>query len=118
MTTNLNALSSEIIKNKVKVSLSSLGFNERYNSFEYLSTIITHLITHNSDSVESYMQALEIVENKYNITKLSINYGLKRITNTCQDPNIYSKSQYNLTKNGVLNRIRVIKAYTVENLIN
>lgn len=118
MNTNINNLTTEIIKNKVKVSLSSLGLNERYNSFEYLSTIIAYLIHINSDSVESYNKALAIVEEKFHIAKISINYALKRITNTCKDPSISSKSQYNLSKYGVLNRIRVLKSYTMDNLIN
>ena len=113
---NKTEFSNEIIKNKIKVSLAMLGFNERYISFEYLADILTYMILKESDSVENFNNSINIIGKKYNISKTAIIYGLKKITDTCLDQQIYSKAQYNLKRNCIINRIRVLKSHTANML--
>ena len=115
-TMNKLELSIEIIKNKVKVSLAMLGINERYIAFEYLAIILTHLISTNSDSIKNFEEAILIVENKFNISKTSIIYGLKRLTDLCGNKDIISKAQFNLKHYCVLNRIKVLKEYALNHI--
>ena len=37
-------ISTELLTNKVKVCLSTLGLNERYNAFQYLTDILVDMI--------------------------------------------------------------------------
>lgn len=113
---NKQEFSNELIKNKIKVSLAMLGFNERYISFEYLADILTYLISKESDSIESFNNSINLIEEKYNISKTAVIYGLKRITDSCLDKSIYSKAQYNLKRNCIINRIRVLKSHTLNML--
>ncbi len=118
MNNKLDNTTFETIKNKVKICLSLLGFNEKYIAFEYLAYIISYMIIYENDSYNSFNNALDLISENYNITKTAINYGLKRITDKCLNEDIRSKNQYNLTKFGLLNRIRVIKIWTLKNFYN
>ena len=105
---------TELINYKVKIALSSFGLNERYNAFEYLSFIITYMIKNTNDSVKIFNEAVNILENKFKITKSAVNYGLKRITDKCLNNEISSRTQFNLNNNGIINRIRVMKTFALE----
>lgn len=118
MNNKLDNTTFETIKNKVKICLSLLGFNEKYIAFEYLAYIISYMIIYENDSYNSFNNALDLISENHNITKTAINYGLKRITDKCLNEDIRSKNQYNLTKFGLLNRIRVIKIWTLKNFYN
>jgi len=114
MKTEIKNMPTELINHKVKIVLSSLGLNERYNAFEYLSFVITYMIKNDTDSYSSFNEALNIIENKFNITKIAISYGLKRITDKCVKNSAINCNQFNLLNNGLVNRVRVMKLYSMQ----
>ena len=104
----------EFLNNKIKIILSTLGFNEKYIAFDYLSIIITYLIVNNNDSFETYNSAIEIVKEKYNLATRTITQSLNKILSMCNKTEIINKYQFNIVNNKTLNKIRVVKLY-VEN---
>ncbi|MBR6778946.1 MAG: hypothetical protein IKM43_02195 [Clostridia bacterium] len=115
MQNQITNLSINLINNKVNVLLSTLGMNERYNAFEYLSFIITYMIKQDNESTETYNQAIAILQEKYAITNRAITCGLNKLIKMCNNEDIFSKAQFNLNKKSTLNKIRVLKAYILAN---
>jgi len=111
---DIQEISTELISNKIKVVLTSIGLNEKYKGFNYLTHIITYMIKHESDSSVDYNIAIELIAVGYNITKSAINDSLKKITSQCMIESINCKMQFNLTNKGMLNKIRLIKGYTLQ----
>ena len=70
----------DLLTNKVKVCISTLGLNERYNSFEYLTMILVYMLKNDTDSIEAFHTALSLIENKFKIDNNLLTYKLNDIT--------------------------------------
>ncbi len=121
---NLNMLSdftkmpTELLTNKVKVCISTLGLNERYNSFEYLTMILVYMLKNDDDSINTFHTALSLIENRFQISERAICYGINKLFKMCNKELIKSRVQYHLSNNSTLNKIRVIKSYIINTLSN
>ena len=104
---NLNEFTTTILIHKIKIFLFSVGLNEKYIAFEYLSLIIIQLITKNS-STTSYNQAIKLVSNRHNISERTTTQAINKILKQIKDENISKLTTLNLTKNKTLNTIRVL----------
>ncbi len=114
----IEKMPTDLIANKVKIALSSLGLNERYKAFEYLTDIITMMIKQNNESNAMFYYAIKEIQEKNKISKASINYGLKKLTDQCKNDEILSMSQFHLTKYSLANRTRILIAYTLNHFIH
>lgn len=112
---NLSNISSQLLVNEIKLSLSTFGMSEAYHSFNFLTDIIFYMIKHNDDSLEIYQKSIKLLAEKYNLTERSIINGLQYILKHCETK-IKSKIQFNLTKNSTLNKIRVVKNIILDKL--
>lgn len=108
----------DLLTNKVKVCISTLGLNERYNSFEYLTMILVYMLKNDTDSIEAFHTALSLIENKFKISERAICYGINKLFKMCNKEQIQTRVQYQLSNNSTLNKIRVIKTYILNTLSN
>ena len=111
MLSDFTKMPIDLLTNKVKVCISTLGMNERYNSFEYLTMILVYMLKNDTDSIEAFRTALSLVEKRFNIGERTICYGINKLFKMCNTDLIKSRVQYQLSNNSTLNKIRVIKAY-------
>lgn len=109
-------LSNNLLLKKIKTILFSIGFQEKYVAFEYLSIILNHLIINNDESINSYNQAIEIIKQNFNRTNRTILQSLNKILKTCSVNEINSKTQFNIINNSALNKIRVVKNFILTKL--
>jgi len=112
----LTTIKPYLLRNKINICLTKIGFNEKYAAFEYISYILLNIIAEDNNSLEFYNKLLENLSNRHNISTVAIAYSLKKLTNMCKYHEIFSKSQFNLKNNATLNRIRVIKNYILTNI--
>ena len=118
MLSDFTKMPIDLLTNKVKVCISTLGMNERYNSFEYLTMILVYMLKNDTDSIEAFRTALSLVEKRFNIGERTICYGINKLFKMCNKELIQSKVQYQLSNNSTLNKIRVLKAYVYTTLSN
>lgn len=111
-------LPQNLLKLKIKSIMFSLGMHEKYIAFEYLSFILTKLIIEDDDSLYNYKETLNIMSTKYNITNKTIMQNLNKILKTCSNLEIKNKMQFNIGSNSILNKIRVLKHYSQQCLLN
>lgn len=109
------SISSQLLLTEIKVILSNLGMSEMYHSFNFLTDIIFYMIKHDDDSAAIYKKSLNLLAEKYAVGERTISNGLASILKSCDD-SIKSKTQFNLTRNSTLNKVRVIKNYIKEKL--
>lgn len=96
---------------KINVILSTLGFSERYIAFNYLSFIIIYMHRSKSDSSQTYKQAIAELQKKYGVSARTITFGLSYLLSCCTNPELTSKTQYNISNKRILNRIRLVKEF-------
>ncbi len=118
MLSDFTKMPTELLTNKVKVCISKLGLNERYNSFEYLTMILVYMLKNDNDSIEAFRAALTLIEDRFKIGERTICYGINKLFKMCNKELIQSKVQYQLSNNSTLNKIRVLKAYVYTTLSN
>ena len=118
MLSDFTKMPIDLLTNKVKVCISTLGMNERYNSFEYLTMILVYMLKNDTDSIESFRTALSMVEKRFNIGERTIINGINKLFKMCNTELIKSRIQYQLSNNSTLNKIRVIKSYILTTLGN
>lgn len=108
--------STELLNNKIKVCLTSIGLNERYIAVEYLAYILTHMIKLNSDSVLDFETALKYVSERFKIKQISVQYEIKKILAKCSAVQVVNLIKFNIKTNPTLNKIRAIKNYVISKL--
>ena len=118
MLSDFTKMPTELLTNKVKVCISTLGLNERYNSFEYLTMILVYMLKNDDDSINTFHTALSLIENRFQISERAICYGINKLFKMCNKELIKSRVQYHLSNNSTLNKIRVIKSYIINTLSN
>ncbi|MBQ8615405.1 MAG: hypothetical protein IJ415_02445 [Clostridia bacterium] len=104
------------LTNKIKSILFSIGINEKYVAFDYLSTILCWLIT-NNDNKDTYKKAIVSVAKQYGIATRTLTQGLSKVLTMCNKKEIISKYQFMMSNNGTFNKIKVVKQY-IENALN
>lgn len=112
---NKQTLSTPLLLREIRVILTDLGMSELYYSFNFLTDIIFYMIKHNDDSVSMYKKSVNLISQKHSVTERSVINGVSLILKSCDDK-LKTKSQFNLTHNSTLNKIRVIKNYVIEKL--
>lgn len=101
---------NQATKNKIKSILFSIGINEKYASFNYLTTLLT-LLLNQAVSKESFKILIGQVSKYYNVATRTVTQGLNKILKTCNNPTITTKFQFIMTNNGTFNKICVVKKY-------
>lgn len=114
--TKINTLPTDILLNKIKLSIYKIGIMEKYMAFDYLSIILASLIKNGSDAKNCYTNSVNMVSEKYHITPRAVTQGLNKVISMCNNEEIIKKSQFNIVNNSTLNKIRVIKNYVEKNL--
>ena len=107
---------NNILKQKVKIILNSLGLNEKYNAFEYLSIIIHHMLENSDYSVPEFNNIVNFLMQKFNITKRSLTQCLNKLLLQCSEPSIFNSPLFNLKNISLFNRIKLIYYYSVEKI--
>jgi len=113
MNKDFSQMPIDVLNNKIRVVLSSIGMSESYIGFSYIMHIISYMIRNNDDSTSTYHQAIEYIKDRYHITSRSVSYGVNGMLKNCHSEKIMNLSQYNLTNNSNLNKIRVLKNYII-----
>ena len=112
----LSNLQTNLLSNKVKTILFSIGLNEKYIAFDYLTFILTYIIKHENDSLKTYKTSLDLIMEKYNISSQAIVQSLNKILKFCNNSEIINKVQFKTSSYGTLNKIRVLKTH-IENCL-
>lgn len=110
-------ISTELLTNKVKVCLSTLGLNERYNAFQYLTDILVDMIE-KDDVPATLHKSIKNIQQKYNIGKHAVYYGLDCMFKKTNIEKLMNDAQIQPTCSAVLNKIRAIKHYILTTLSN
>ncbi len=116
MKTDLN-----LTKQQTNFQLTTLGFNEKYNAFNIVSTIIANMHFAGNATVEFYTEQIKKIAQETHSTPKAINENLTRFFNNYQSTSankkLTSKSQFNLIKHGNYHRILTIY-YTILDVLN
>lgn len=105
----------DLLKKQIAIIISTLGMNEHYVSFQYLHSILVHMMTTN-DSIESYREAINNIKSDNNISSRTVSHGLNKILSMCNNTSLTSRPQYNLNHQSTYNKIKLIKSYTTDML--
>lgn len=87
---------------KIKLTLAKMKINESYRASNYLAEIILNIVTSGDDSKSGYLNAVDVVGEKFNIAHSSIVLAVSNLLRGCeltQDEqfahlNIYRKIRY------------------------
>lgn len=109
ITITKNNEETKLISKKIKLFLSQIGLNERYQSFKYLAYILEQMVLDDKDSFEFFNYNLEVLSKKYNISKRTISCGISLLLEGMKDYCSLNTCFFNLTSYGTLNKIRALK---------
>ena len=112
-----NNFNTNLLIQKIKPILFSVGLNEKYIAFEYLTSILTFFIKNNDSSLSSYLKIVETISMYHKIEKLTIVQSLSKLLKKITDENITNNITLNLTKNRTLNILRNL-TQLIKNKIN
>jgi hypothetical protein len=106
----IKEIPTNILINKIKITLFELGFNERYVSFDYITYVITYFIKHEDSSYISYKTIINLIAERHNTTARTITQSIHKILNMCEN---FSNKNFDffISKNQSLNKIIYIKNY-------
>lgn len=106
---------SNILIKKIRLILNSIGLNEKYNAFEYLSIIMLYMLENSDYTIVSYNNIINILMQKFNLTKRSLIQGLNKLLSTCTEPIITNSQIFNLKNCSSYNKIKLIFSYIHNN---
>lgn len=108
---------TQLIKSNISINISKFGMSEQYISFRYLHEILFDMIINNDDSIAKYRTTIKAITKSQNITQRTISYGLNKLLDKCNNPEIISNPLFNLNHRSTYNKIRVLKHYLHTKLI-
>ena len=117
MRTRLKNISINFMEIKIKNFLFSIGLNEKYISFDYLTSILIFLIKKDNSDFSTYHEAVCWLMNKYGVSSRTIIQGLHKIISMCNHPSITSLPQFKLGKSKTIHKIRIIKIFAENHLL-
>lgn len=95
-------MNEKLLLLKIRLTLAKMKINESYRASNYLAEIILNIITSGDDSKSGYLNAVDVVSEKFKIAHSSIVLGVSNLLRDCeltQDDkfshlNIYRKIRY------------------------
>lgn len=103
----LHKISTNLLFNKIKISLFKLGLNEKYIAFDYLSYILTYFIRQNDCSYKSYKNIVDLLSQRFETTSKTITQSLNSLLKKC--------TLLNLSNLYTFHKIQMIKTYFEQN---
>jgi len=106
----LKNISTNFLEVMIKNFLYSIGLNEKYISFEYLTWMLIYLIQIDDCDFTKYKQSVLLLVEKFDVSSRTINQALHKIITTCDNEQIVNFSQFK-SKTKTAHKILVLKIF-------